>query len=330
MDKQSSRISVVMSVYNAEKYLREALDSILNQVFTDFEFIIIDDGSTDRTTEILDSYTDPQIIRLKNEKNIGLAAALNKGIAIARGEYIARMDADDVSLPKRFDQQIQYLTNHPNIGIVGTWVKRIDEDGNEIELFKPPTSADLIKWSLLFDNCLYHSSVMIRRTVLEQIGNYCSTSLFAQDYELWLRASCDVEIVNLGEILHSGRESEGQVSVQHRQQQDEFALKAQQAVFNRILGREIDDLIYFRRAMSGFPLKDQRLVLRVAQIILELYKAFLREKSLDPITRGEIARHAAGKLLFLASKNIDTAFWSSIYVFFQAKGFIRTCPNCRH
>ena len=321
------RISVLMSVYNSEKFLGKAVLSILDQTFTDFEFIIIDDNSTDQTPVILDGYSDPRIIRIRNEKNIGLTASLNKGIALTRGEYIARMDADDVSLPTRFEKQITYLENAPSIGVLGTWFQRIDDDGMKMETCHPPAVGALTCWALLFDNCLCHSSVIIRRAVIEQVGFYRPDYLFAQDYELWLRASRNTEISNLSEVLHLWRKGDGQISAQKREQQEYFALSAQRAAISRVLKKEVESIGDFRRAMSGVCLENNRAVMQVTRVILDLYRAFLRETRLDRATRRLIANDTADRLLVLVSKNMETAFWPSVYALVRAKMLDPHIPN---
>ncbi len=116
-DSHVPKLSVVMPLYNAARYLRPAIESILNQTYTDFEFIIVDDCSTDETPAILDSYPDPRIVRLRNPQNLGIVGALNRGLEAARGQYIARMDGDDIALAERFAQQVAWLDAHPNIGL---------------------------------------------------------------------------------------------------------------------------------------------------------------------------------------------------------------------
>jgi glycosyltransferase involved in cell wall biosynthesis len=143
------RISVVMSVYNGEKYLRQAIESILQQTYTDFEFIIIDDGSTDSSREIIQSYDDKRIRLVINEQNIGLTKSLNKGIRLAKGEFIARMDADDISLPQRFEKQVAYLDSHPEVGVLGTYANIIDHRGKIINNIIFPTEHETILWTML-------------------------------------------------------------------------------------------------------------------------------------------------------------------------------------
>ena len=132
---KSPQISVVMPAYNAEKYITEAIDSILFQTFKDFEFIIINDASTDSTKDIIESYKDPRIKLVNNEQNKGVAKSLNIGISVACGKYIARMDADDIALPERFQKQFDFMEQHPNIDVCGSWAKKT---GNENEIINNP------------------------------------------------------------------------------------------------------------------------------------------------------------------------------------------------
>ncbi len=159
-----------MSVYNGEKYLREAIDSILGQTFKDFEFLIIDDGSTDSSVEIIRSYADPRIRLIQNEENIGLSRSLNKGLKLARGEYIARMDADDISLPRRLAAQVGLLDKQPDIGLVGTSIQLIDCDGERMHVHRVPTTHAQILWALCFTTPLAHPSVVFRKVIIECVG----------------------------------------------------------------------------------------------------------------------------------------------------------------
>ena len=160
------KVTVLMSVYNGEKHLREAIDSILNQTFGDFEFLIINDGSTDRTADILQSYQDSRIKIIHNEKNIGLTKSLNKGLKLAKGEYLARMDADDISYPNRLEVQYEYMEKNPNVGIVGSWNDVIDDIGNTIGFWKCNYSSEEIYYILNFRNCLTHCSVLFKKELV--------------------------------------------------------------------------------------------------------------------------------------------------------------------
>ncbi len=194
------KISVIMGAYNAERYLRGAVESILVQTFADFEFIVIDDGSTDSTADILASFPDARM-RIIRQKNQGLTKSLNRGLAESRGTYIARMDADDLSLPERFEKQIAFLDAHPDIGMCGTQAEFMDEDGNPLGRYAvPQTQAQIVRMMPLH-NPFIHPSVCIRKKVFERVGNYDERFLHAQDYELWTRIVPLYETANLPDSL---------------------------------------------------------------------------------------------------------------------------------
>ena len=178
-------VSIVMSVYNAEKYLREAIDSMLNQTFTNFEFIIVNDGSTDDSLKIIESYRDERIVIL-NQKNTGLAKALNKGIDKSKGNFIARMDADDISLPDRLQKQYDFLIQNPEYIALGSTAIIIDVDGNYVYTAFVPLTDEETK------NCLpqtpfFHPSVMFKKNEFLKAGRYCEAMVKAQDTVLFNR-----------------------------------------------------------------------------------------------------------------------------------------------
>ncbi len=180
------KISVVMPAYNAERFIKQAIESILAQTFTDFEFIIINDGSKDATEGIIKSFLDPRIVYIENPENRGLSYSFNHGIRAARGKYIARMDADDVSLPVRFKTQFDFLETHPDISILGSSMIEIDENGRrKIFLRREPTHLG-IKWSSLFSTPMYHPTIMARTEVLRE-HQYNEELSNSEDYELWSR-----------------------------------------------------------------------------------------------------------------------------------------------
>lgn len=194
------KVTVLMPVYNGERFLREAIESILNQTFTDFEFLIINDGSTDRSVEIINSYKDPRIRLVHNERNIGLVPTLNKGLDLSRGQYIARMDCDDISLPDRLQKQVAYMDANSDIDICGTWFRHFGKTG-ESTIFLPENHED-IKCGLLFYTPMAHPSIIIRKNKL--LGNnlyYDPTYNNAEDYELWVRSLEYLKFHNIGKTL---------------------------------------------------------------------------------------------------------------------------------
>jgi len=198
----SPAVSVVMPVLNGEKYLRLAIESVLNQTFSDFEFIIINDGSTDETEKIINSYNDPRIKYIQNSENLGLSKSFNIGIRATTGELIARMDADDISVNDRLEKQVKYLKNHLDISILGSAIIRIDESGQKLGVSSRPTSHEGVKWQSLFSTPLFHPTVMARAVVLK--GNLFDENLHnSEDYELWSRLlfTTSTRFANLREPL---------------------------------------------------------------------------------------------------------------------------------
>jgi len=222
------KISVIMGVKNGERFLREAVESILAQTFTDFEFIIIDDGSTDKTPDMLKafSYKDPRVKIITNPHNVGLTKSLNIGLRVARGEYIARMDADDVAMPERFEKQVKFLDEHAEHALVGSWGDVIDENGNEIGTFEYPAEDFELKKILIKINPFIHASVMMRRSVLETIGLYDENWRFGQDYELYFRIARRFKIANISESLLKHRLNNGSITRTNNREQASLALKA--------------------------------------------------------------------------------------------------------
>lgn len=214
--KTPPKISVVMSVYNGEKYLQEAVDSILKQTFIDFEFIIINDGSTDKTREILELYSDPRI-RLFHQDNIGLTISLNRGLKLAKGEYIARMDADDISLPLRFWNQVAFLDKNKNVGIVGGNCIIINSKGEETGFYRVPLKPLQIYWASNIANPFVHPSVMIRNSLLKQNAiQYDERFSTTQDYELWVRFLKISTGANIKEFLVKYRQTSNNTSSKYR------------------------------------------------------------------------------------------------------------------
>lgn len=197
------KVSIIMCVYNGEKYLREAVDSILGQTFTDFQFIVVDDGSTDTTGEILLEYSiaDLRVVFAQNEENIGLTRSLNKGLRMATGQYIGRQDADDISMPERIARQVGFLDAHPEVGLVGVQAYVIDEKNRVMRRLAVPVGDLDIRWRMLFSNSFVHGGVMFRSSLLHEVGYYDERILYAQDYDYWVRVSEKCMVANLTQTL---------------------------------------------------------------------------------------------------------------------------------
>lgn len=206
-------VSILMPVYKTAPYLREAMDSMLAQTFTDFELIVLNDCSPDNAEEILDTYDDSRIVRYKGEKNAGLSNVLNVGIEMAQGKYIARMDSDDISLPQRLQAQVDYLENHPDVDLVSVGMRLFGaKDGTWIRELNP----EKVKIEALFHSPVLHASSVWRKDAFEKQGlRFRQEMVPAEDYDLWTRAMLKgLKLVNLPGVLYEYRIHEAQATVQ--------------------------------------------------------------------------------------------------------------------
>jgi glycosyltransferase involved in cell wall biosynthesis len=187
-------VTILLPVYNGGNYLKIAIESILNQTYTDFELLIIDDGSTDDSVRTISSYSDPRIRLVKNEKNMGIVKTLNRGIQLAEGSFIARMDADDICLPSRIEKQAQYLTEHPEVSMVDSIMEIIDENGKSLNKTNSPAITDEeVLRTMARINCMGHSSIMMRK---DDYVKYLYRPIYYEDDDLWLR------LLNDGKKIH--------------------------------------------------------------------------------------------------------------------------------
>ncbi len=220
------KVSVVMSVYNGERFLSKAAESIINQSFGDFEFIIVDDCSTDGTPEILNSLLqkDSRVKVLKNNGNEGLAKSLNTAINESEGEYIARMDSDDISLSDRLEKQVNFMENNPDTVLLGTAYYEIDKDGNKLSRNQFPSIDSDLRKILIKLNPFCHTSVIMRHSALSKAGLYNEEISKAQDYDLWFRLANTGELANLPEHLVKRRYNNRSISAANENEQLKWAI----------------------------------------------------------------------------------------------------------
>ncbi len=220
------QVSILLPVFNAEKYLEKTLRSLLGQSFGSFEIVAMDDGSTDGSAEILRRLSDPRIRIEKNPGNLGLIETLNRGISLCRGEFIARMDADDIALPTRIEKQYRYMQQHPQCILVGTGRSAIDESDQPIDSFnKPATGSALIRWKLLTGNFITHPTVMLRKSALP-LPLFEAEYKHAEDYAAWLKLSSCGDMEILPEKLLQYRFHGQSVSQQNKMVQVQSAMRA--------------------------------------------------------------------------------------------------------
>ncbi len=198
-----SRLSVILPAYNAERYLREAISSILQQTFTDFELLVLNDGSVDSTEKVVLEFDDPRIVYICNERNIGLANTINKGLALAKGELIARMDADDISLPTRLETQVRYLDEHPEVMLCSCAIQQF---GAAQRQMIGPNDFEQVKVNMLFASAIGHASSVWRKDFFtkNQLA-FCQDEFPAEDYGLWTRAVFCGKMVNIPDVLYRYR-----------------------------------------------------------------------------------------------------------------------------
>lgn len=225
-----------MSVYNEPiEWIRIAIDSIVNQSFSDWEFIIINDKpeNSDNVSLLRDyAEKDSRIAIVTNEQNIGLTKSLNKGLKEAKGQYIARMDADDMSLPQRFERQVSFLDCHPNVLAVGSWTGTIDENGNHLKAIgKYETDYKWVRAQFIQNSQISHPAVMYHRIIDGKLVQYDESVRYAQDYSLMVRILQSGEITNLSEVLFCYRNSENQITASKKTEQQACAFKAQRNAF---------------------------------------------------------------------------------------------------
>ncbi len=228
-------LTVIMPVYNAEKYVYEAIDSILKQTFADFEFLIFDDCSTDSSREIILSFKDPRIRFFISPVNTGYVKHLNDGLMEAKGQYIARMDADDIAAPDRFIAQLYYLNQHKQVGACGSWIEFTGSKNGVLEY--PVEHRDIITHLLLFGNAIAHPAVMLRKSVLtDHHLSYEAALEPAEDYELWNRMAVVSALHNLPKVLLKYRVHERNESIVKKAQQD----KGVRIIRDRLIDEQLE------------------------------------------------------------------------------------------
>ena len=293
-------VSVVMAVCNVERFLAEAIESILNQTFTDFEFQIVDYGSTDNSKSIISSYAvrDGRV-KYREMPPCDLPVARNASCALAQGEFIAIMDADDISLPDRLSREVEYLQRHPQVSFIGGAVEWIDSSGRPFHIHRHPSDERGIKNGLLTHNVFWHPTVFMRKDAFVSVGGYRSVFVCSHDYDLALRISDKYECANLDEVLVKYRVHPIQLTADRHIQQSLCKLAAQASAAARRAGRP--DLLDTVREINpatlaslGVGETEQR------NSVVSDGRAWIR----NLMTAGEFAAALAGARRILAS-NLD-------------------------
>ena len=315
-------MTVLIAVYNGERFLREALYSVSTQTFTDFELLVVDDGSTDETATILESYSDRRIRIITNRRNIGVAGSLRRGLNDARGEYIARIDADDIALPERLEKQVKYLDLHPEVGMVASLCLIIDEDGRPV-VCSPELTPEQIYYTLAFYNCMFNPSVTFRKALVLSLGGYGDDSTNrVEDYDLLVRIAGRAKIVQLSEILAHWRDSRANATNSLRGPMSEAAkvvfLKNLKGLTND--SAAVEELLCFHYLGDRDTYPDVAVKYR-SLLLLEEAQKKLVVVAPEGLRRSEIEKHNQSQL---------RDHICSIFLNHQAGDMIRVVLNSRY
>lgn len=284
-----TKLTVLMPLFNAERYIREAVESILHQNWRDFELLVIDDGSTDRGPEIVASMKDERITLLRNSGNLGVAATLNRGLELARGRYIARMDADDISLPDRLERQVLFMDQHPEIGISGGWVRLFG--GGEIPYTcRVPGDSREVAAYMLFENSLWHVTAIMRREAMETAClKYDPLFSRSEDYDLWTRAGQHYRLANLERVLVKVRRHKKSVTRSNWEEMTQQTETIQDRLLKKI-GLQLTpvEIAFHHRVGRGYRLEKEEEVFEAEKWLLHLLAANQQAMMYDDHTLKQI------------------------------------------
>ena len=304
MPTDAPRVSVITPVFNGERFLAEAVESILAQTFTDFEYLLVDDASTDGSPAILARYAqlDQRAVVLHNAINVNHSNAINTALNVARGEFVAMLDADDLAHPERLARQVRFLEEQPAVGVVGAQVHQIDGAGRVRHGMAFPVTCELARWSILFATPVLHSAAMMRHDLLQQIGGYSVQWRYANDYSLWAELIGRTGIANLPETLVSYRRHDQQTSsVYTTPQQGEVWLLIYRMLVERLtLRAPLDDIGVLYHGVRGDLLPDAAALDRAANLLAAIRTRYLAVERPDAITAAQIDGDCAKRLLTLA------------------------------
>ena len=313
-----------MCVYNDGVWLKKSIDSIVNQTFTHFELVIVNDGSTDNSLKIINSYSDDRFRSINNEKNLGLAKSLNKGLRLCKSEFIARMDADDISMHNRLEKQYNYLKENKEIDVLGGQAVYIDSDDDKIDFdHKYPISNELIKWELLREVPLCHPTVMFRKNALEKAGFYNEKFIYAQDFELWQRmASYKFKFSNLNDkILYYRKISEEQTS--KKKKQNKAHIKILTHYFKSKSFKVNNNITYYYYYGPKKVLNNKRLIIDGVNLLLHSYKNFISSNVLSKLNKENIQYDSALKLINFAKVQKQLSFTTRIQILIKSFKIIK-------
>ncbi|MBN2663605.1 MAG: glycosyltransferase family 2 protein [Bacteroidales bacterium] len=295
-------ISIVMPVYNRQQYVKGAIESILNQTFTNFEFIIVNDGSTDSTLEILQSYKDDRIVILDNDKNRGIVYSRNRGLKAARGNFVGMFDSDDIALPNKFEIQHKFLIENPEFGMVGAWVKWIDQNGKLLKnKWKLPKSSKYISAIMLFRNYFVQSTILIKKEAIPEEG-YSTGFDIVEDSKMWFDVSQKYKVANIQQYLVNYRVHSGNIS-----DMGEKHLANSKKLYKYIFKtmdieptEEELDIHYLIK--NNKPITNYNQLIEIEKWLLKIFEANLKTKNYDQYILQKVIFNRWTKVCYKAKK----------------------------
>jgi GT2 family glycosyltransferase len=299
-----------MPVYNGAAYLRESIESILSQSFADFEFIAVDDGSTDASGTILAEYAakDRRLRVARNDRNLGLAPALNRGLSMARGVWVARQDGDDISLPDRLARQTAFMREHPDVGVSGSQMIMFNERGRVVGEYRVGCTHGMILWNIFFGWVFAHPTVIMRRDVLSAAGGY-DPQCFGEDVDLWVRLAERTRFANLPEALVRYRRHGNAYSLRGRSRQQADALRARQRFASRLLGREVPESVLLQagRAQAEDMSLTEAEIRGAVGLTVDLFLALISSGRVDEADVPAIRRDMVERVVLLSRGSREVA-----------------------
>jgi len=294
---------VILPVFDSEEFLQQALDSMVNQTFSDFEVLVISEYDTnERSLSIINKQTDERLRHIHNSKRLGLVRSLNLGLKLARGEYVARMDADDISLPERLEKQVNFLDQHEEIGFLGTAFEVIDDHGRTLSKHIPPNGPLWVKWLIPFFDAadVPHPTVMGRRTVYRKLGGYDPTALYAEDYELWVRAIQVTRITNLRDVLlRLRRHVRSRSSSSSRRDQAEATLTISENALRKAFGNHLSSEA-IRSMLRPYPVSSPANAFDAAKALFDLFLRYIELNEMSPREELRVRHDVANRLQQIA------------------------------
>lgn len=298
------RVSAITTVYNGEAFLGAAIESILQQTLADFEYILVDDASTDRSSAILRDYAakDARLKIVTNPHNLNPSGALNRALACARAAYVANLDQDDLAWPERLERQVGFLDAHPEVGVLGAQVQMVDASGRNLGPLIYPTTPELARWQVFFRSPVLHSAAMMRRSLVEQAGGYSVMRWFANDYILFARLLAVTQITNLADTLVSYRRHGSQTASRWDRLQRGQVWLLIHALLNERLGLRVglDDIAQLYRAVRGEQMPDAAALARAAKLLSAIHARYAAVEGLDATARAAVDQDCAWRWLAMA------------------------------